>query len=356
MIRHALLVLLATCLGHAAASSAAVRQVIVTASERGTYFRIGQDLARYVAPAADIDLVAATSAGSVENVRRLRSEQGVKFALVQSDVYQGYLDMAAAGNRAAAALVRPLRVILPLYNEEICFVVRADAPWSFVHEIRGARINAGETGSGTALTTATLYRLMFGQGLPDAGTTYLADEQALVRLVTDRSVDVVVIVGGQPTQLLARMGPEARQHVKLLRVDPGHGATKAALKTYFSATVRRDSYPNLLEADLPALAVRAFLVTYDFQSDHTESAMRRFARSLCDNFASLKDQGHPKWREVEVALPQLGRGWSYYGPTSTELRKCRIRAATSSAKAAATPRPTAACSQQERLLGLCAAR
>ncbi len=169
VIRHALLVLLATCLAHAAASSAAVRQVIVTASERGTYFRIGQDLARYVAPAADIDLVAATSAGSVENVRRLRSEQGVKFALVQSDVYQGYLDMAAAGNRAAAALVRPLRVILPLYNEEICFFVRADAPWSFVHEIRGARINAGETGSGTALTTATLYRLMFGQGLPDAG-------------------------------------------------------------------------------------------------------------------------------------------------------------------------------------------
>ena len=353
---RALLLLLATCLAHSAATSAAVRHVIVTASERGTYFRIGQDLARYVAPAADIDLVAVPSAGSVENVRRLRSEQGVKFALVQSDVYQGYLDMAGAGNRAAAALVRPLRVILPLYNEEICFVVRADAPWSFVHEIRGARINAGETGSGTALTTATLYRLMFGERLPEAVTTYLANEQALVRLITDRSVDVVAIVGGQPTRLLAEMTPEARQHVKLLRVDPGHASTKAALKTYFSATVRRESYPNLLEADLPALAVKAFLVTYDFHSGHTESAMRRFARSLCDNFASLRDQGHPKWREVELALPELGRGWSYYGPTAAELRNCHARAAASSGKAVSAPRPSSACSQQERILGLCAAR
>ena len=34
------------------------------------------------------------SAGSAENVQRLRHEPGVKFALVQSDVYQAFLDQA----------------------------------------------------------------------------------------------------------------------------------------------------------------------------------------------------------------------------------------------------------------------
>ncbi len=60
-------------------------------------------------------------------------------------------------------MIRPLRVIMPLYNEEIYFVVRADSPLQYVHDIRGARINTGPIGSGTALTTTTLYRSMFGE-------------------------------------------------------------------------------------------------------------------------------------------------------------------------------------------------
>ena len=47
---------------------------IVTASERGTYFQMGRDLAQFVAEPASIDLEVLASAGSVENVRRLRDE------------------------------------------------------------------------------------------------------------------------------------------------------------------------------------------------------------------------------------------------------------------------------------------
>ena len=62
---------------------------------------------------------------------RLRYKPGVKFALVQSDVYQAFLDQAAAGNKEAGNIIRPLRVIMPLYNEEIYFVVRADPLTTF---------------------------------------------------------------------------------------------------------------------------------------------------------------------------------------------------------------------------------
>ena len=76
-----------------------------------------------------------------------------------------------------------------------------------------------------------------------------------------------------------------------------------------ATTVRESSYPNLLTEDLPALAVKAYLVTYDFTLPATEGYLRRFARSLCQNFSTLQEKGHPKWREVELALPDLGRGW-----------------------------------------------
>ena len=79
-----------------------VQYKIVTASERGTYIQIGRDLAKFVAPDADIELEVLPSAGSAENVQRLRYEPGVKFALVQSDVYQAFLDQADSGNAEAA--------------------------------------------------------------------------------------------------------------------------------------------------------------------------------------------------------------------------------------------------------------
>ncbi|WP_114972325.1 TAXI family TRAP transporter solute-binding subunit [Rhodoferax ferrireducens] len=324
---------------------------IVTASERGTYIKIGRDIAEFVAPSADIKLDAVPSAGSAENVRRLRYEPGVKLALVQSDVYQSFLDMAAGGNTTAGAMIRPLRVIMPLYNEEIYFIVRADSDRNFVHEIQNAKMNAGELGSGTALTSATLYRLMFGQPMAEANTSYLSNEEALAKLVTDKTLDVVAVVGGQPTKLLVDMKPESRQLIKLLKFDPNHPSSKTALKTYFQATVRASSYPNLLTEDLPGLAVKAFLVTYDFQVKDTAGHLRQMARSLCQNFSTLQEKGHPKWREVDLTLPDLGRGWFYYAPAAREIRSCT--AGESLARTQAKSRAVRACSQQERILGLC---
>jgi uncharacterized protein len=331
----------------AALALAAAELKIVTASTRGTYIQIGRDIASIVAPSADIELDVLPSAGSAENVRRLRYEPGVKFAIVQSDVYQAFLDQAAGGNAEASKIIRPLRVIMPLYNEEIYFIVRTDSNLNYIHEIKDAKINAGELGSGTALTTSTLYRLMFNEPLPEAKTSFVSNEDALVKLITDNTLDVVAVIAGQPAKLLVDMKPEARQFIKLLKFDPNQASSKAALKTYFPATVRASSYPNLLAEDIPGLAVKAFLVTYDYNLKQTKDNLTRFARSLCQNFSVLQDNGHPKWREVELALPDLGRGWFYYPPTTGELRSCI--AGRTKPKAP----PVKACSQQERILGLC---
>ena len=228
------------------AALAAAEYKIVTASSRGTYIQIGRNLAEFIAPQADIALEALPSAGSAENVKRLRYEPGVKLALVQSDVYQAFLDQAQTGNKEARDMIRPLRVIMPLYNEEIYFIVREDSPLNYVHEIKDAKINAGELGSGTALTTTTLYRLMFNAPIPEANASFLSNEDALVKLTTDKSIDAVAVYG-QPAKLLVDMKPEARKLIKLLKFDPSHPASQAALKTYVATTVRSSSYPEFVD-------------------------------------------------------------------------------------------------------------
>lgn len=328
------------------AAHAQVPYTIVTASERGTYIQIGRDIGKFVAPAAGVELAAVPSAGSAENVRRLRYEPGVKFALVQSDVYQAFLDLDKGGNAEAGALIRPLRVIMPLYNEEIYFIARANSDLQFVHDIKGAKINVGALLSGTAMSATTLYRQMFDAPIAENNASFLSNEEALIKLTGDMSIDVVVVVAGQPAKLLADMKPEARSLVKLLKFDASKPESQAALKTYFPAVVRATSYPNLLAEDVPGIAVKAFLVTYDYALATTVSHLRKVARSLCQNFPTLQASGHPKWREVDLTLPPLGRGWRYYAPMESEIRKCY-------AEQQRVAAPAKACTQEERILGFC---
>lgn len=330
---------------------------IVTASERGTYIQIGRDLAKYIAEPADINLEVLPSKGSADNVARLRDEAGVKFALVQSDVYQAFLDQAASGNRSAGRIIRPLRVVMPLYNEEIYFVARADSPLNYIHEIKDKKLSVGPVGSGTALSATTLYRLMFNQPLPEANATYVSNEEALIKLTTDKSVDVAVIVAGQPAKLFADMKPEARQFIKLLKLDDKAAESRRAVETYYPATIRPSSYPNWITEEVPTLTVKAFLVTYDYNLQHTTRYLNAFAESLCQNFGQLQAQGHAKWKEVKLELPTLGKGWSYYPPMERTIRNCIAqRAAQTGSRPAAAAGPAAparSCTQQEKVLGLC---
>lgn len=323
------------------AAHAATPYKIVTASERGTYIQIGRDLAKFIAPSSQIDLEAVPSAGSAENIHRLRYEAGVKLALVQSDVYQAFINQGNAGDANAASIIKPLRVIMPLYNEELYFIVRGDSPLNHVHEIRDSRINVGALRSGTAMSSTTLYRMMFDRPISDEKVSFHSNEDALIKLTGDKSVDVVVVVAGQPAKLLVDMKPEARALIKLLKFDPEHPASRTALRTYFATSVRAANYPNLLTEDIPALAVKAYLVTYDYSQPFTRTRLGQFGKSMCENFAQLQAGGHPKWKEVSLAMPQLGQGWSYFGPTARELEKCVQKAAAKT------------CTTEQKILGLC---
>ena len=139
-----------------AAAHAAAEFKIATADARGTYFAIGNDLAKMVAPTADIALEVVATDGSAHNIRLLREAPGVKFAIVQADVFQTFVDRAAAGgNREAARIIGPLRVILPLYNTEIHYIARADSPLNYIHDLKDARVNGGLVGSGAAFSTSS---------------------------------------------------------------------------------------------------------------------------------------------------------------------------------------------------------
>ncbi len=237
-------------------------------------------------------------------------------------------------------------MILPLYNTEIHYIVRADSRLNFIHELKDAKINGGVEGSGAAFITHTLYKMMFDSPIPEANASFLSNEEALVKLISDKTIDVVVVAAGQPAPIIANMKPEAQKYIKLLKFDPAHPTSKAPLNTYVAYTVRASSYPNLLTQNFTTIAVGAYLVTYNYQTRDTVNSLAAFGRSLCENFPKLQAEGHPKWKEVQLDLPQLSPGWIYHGPTVAAMRSC-----IANSKARAVQRKT--CSTEERILGLC---
>jgi uncharacterized protein len=327
---------------------------IVTGPETGTHIWLGEDLAKHVAPSASLRLNVAVSNGSVDNVRRLRDEKGTTLALVQSDAYGAFKDQADKGNTEAARLVAPLRVVAPLFDAELHFLVRRDSPLNFVHEIQNKKINIGVIGSGDAMTATALYQSMFGEPLNESRVTTLGHAQALASMARDAAIEVAVVVNGQPTALLLGLEPSVEKNFKLLKLDENHPSTQRALKTHASAVIKATSYPQWLTQDMATFAVKTMLITYDYKLPATQKMLSKFAKSLCENLPALQQHGHPKWRQVNLNLPPLPAGWQYYGPVEKELRQCTGPVVLEATTPTVKPEP--ACTLANKAIGLCSER
>jgi TRAP-type uncharacterized transport system substrate-binding protein len=318
-------VLVATALALHAVAPEAVAQLKMLTGVEDSDVRIGQDLATLIAEPVDLRLDVLPSPTSPENLERLRSEPGVNLAAVQSGVFQAFVVQSVRALSRGPDSIPPPRVVLRLPDKVVHFIARVDAPFEYVHQIENARINVGITGSSTATTTGAIYRMLFGRTLTESRASHLPHEEALVKLVTDGSIDVVVIAAAQPAALLARMKPAARQYVKVLRFDPDHPASRAVARAYPVATLHAASYPTLLTKDQPTLGIAMYLITLDFRDHATETRLIQFGRSLCRNFSALRAKGQSNWREVGPRLTPLPNGWTYYPPTRDELRNCGHR-------------------------------
>jgi len=132
----------------------------------------------------------------------------------------------------------------------------------------------------------------------------------------------VALVGGQPIPLLAGMTVQARQSIRLLAVDPGAPATRALVGPYAQTAIRRESYPDWLEQDVPTLAVGTLLMTREYRTPAIRAQLEGLAHAICRGADRLRAQGHPKWKEVEFGAPALPAQWRYYQPSQEALAHC----------------------------------
>jgi TRAP transporter TAXI family solute receptor len=277
---------------------------IVTGGPTGTYIRIGQNIRDLVAPQG-ITLDVRESKGSIENVYAVRQTPGVQLAIVQSDVLQ-YIRRIGETNPERSKDMRELidntKLVFPLYNEEIHVLARPEI--RSLADLAGKRVAIGPENSGTFLTAVVL----FSQAGVTASYFPLPYAEALAGLRRG-DLEAMVYVAGQPAKIFVDevKAEDGLNFVPI--IEP------AVLGFYNGARIERESYP-WLAADVDTVAVKALLVAYNYRGENCQN-IGKLAKLVYDGIESLKKNGHPKWKVVNLDLPL--ETWDRYDCVATAL-------------------------------------
>jgi TRAP transporter TAXI family solute receptor len=272
---------------------------MVTGSKAGTYFQFGHDLAR-LARMRGLDLMVKESEGSIANIRRLVSAENATLAIVQSDVL-GFLRRSE--DPEVRRIAEHLRLVFPFYNEEVHLFARKQI--RRFEDLEGKRVVVGTQGSGNWLTSSNL---LLTVKVKPAERIELPPPEA-VHAVLRGEADAMFYVAGKPVKLFTAVSELQREPQYANLVEEVHFVPlshEAMLREYATSIIGPGDYDWVAEP-VPTVAVKAVLISYDFSSRHTPYYRKRcqqlsqLGRLVRDNVTVLKQTGHPKWNEVDLA-------------------------------------------------------
>lgn len=298
LLQRLVLAIAAMMMVAGASQSAEFERNIMTGGPSGTYIRIGQDIAALGAECG-LTLNVVESAGSLENFVGVRNRRNTQFGIVQSDLLE-YLKTFEANDPEVQDAVRGVRIMFPLYNEEVHVLARTGV--ASLKDLEGKKVAIGVKDSGTFLTASLILDILQVEA---AERLPLNPDQALPKLQAGE-IDAFFYVAGAPASLFAKAEIDPDQF-QLLPITEA-----PLLATYIKASIPAGTYGFQKDA-VDVVAVKAVLMSYDYDPKrnayHRQSctAVSDFSSLVLNGMDTLRETGHPKWKSVDLsALPP---GW-----------------------------------------------
>lgn len=300
MFRILLLIatLLLAGLSATAAPAAEFEKNIMTGGTQGTYIRIGRDVAA-LGKSCGQTLNVVPSAGSLENFAGVRNRRNTQFGIVQSDVLE-YLKTFEANDPEVQQAVRGVRIMFPLYNEEIHVLARKDI--TGLEGLAGKKVAIGVADSGTFLTASLILDILQVK----TGERVLVNPDAALPKLLAGEIDALFYVAGAPAALFADAAIDAAKfHLLPITQAP-------LLATYTPSRIEPGTY-GFQSEPVDLIAVKAVMMTFDYDAKRNAyqrescKAVSDFSSLILSGLDQLKETGHPKWKQVDLtALPP---GW-----------------------------------------------
>lgn len=280
------------------ASAQEFEKNIMTGGPSGTYIQIGKDLAKLEGQCG-LTLNVLESGGSLENFVGVRKRAHTQFGIVQSDVLD-YFKTFQANDPEIQRAISGVRIMFPLYNEEVHILAKREI--ATLADLGGRKVAVGNKGSGTFLTSSLILDIM---QLRNVDRIAIPAKDALAKL-QNNEIDAMIYVAGAPTKLFADPNIDGSRFHLLSVNEPLLQAS------YVSANIKAGTYPFQTD-EVNAIAVKAVMMTYEYRIQKNRyqkescKAVSDLSNLMLSNLDRLKAEGHPKWKNVDLAA--IPPGW-----------------------------------------------
>jgi TRAP transporter TAXI family solute receptor len=288
-------------LGMVPGTVAAAELGLVTGGEKGTYYQFGLNLQALMRPKGT-NLAVHPSKGSIDNIYAVYQRPGVQLGIVQSDVLAFVARVQS--DPVLKRIAKKTKMVFPLYNEEIHILGRDVKDFD---DLTDRRVAIGREGSGTYLTARLLFKV---SEVTPKEMVPIDTGEALAELKAGR-IDAMFYVAGYPVKLFTEQVSEADK-LALVPIT-----NKSVTEFYPPAEIPAGTYAWQPTA-LSTIAVKAVLVSFDYRRRDCDS-VGRFAQTVSQSLDWLRDNGHSKWKTVDLDYPL--KGWDQYDCVRKYLNK-----------------------------------
>ncbi|RXJ66639.1 C4-dicarboxylate ABC transporter substrate-binding protein [Halarcobacter ebronensis] len=263
---------------------------IGTGSVTGTYYPTGGAICKLVnkyKKETKIRCSVEATDASVYNIMAI-NEGELDFGIVQSDaVYQAINGIGKFKN----APVEKLRSVFSIYTELFTLVTRKDANIHSIDDIKGKRINIGNTGSGNEATSMTLLNEL---NIKTSDFSYVGRLKAgeAPNALRDNLIDGYFYMVGHPTANIKDAANSTD-----IDITPLNGKKIDAFinkNPYYIRGVIPSGLYKGLNKDVPTFGVKAVLVT---SSDVSTKAVYTLVKAILEDFEHFKAL-HPVYKYI----------------------------------------------------------
>jgi TRAP transporter TAXI family solute receptor len=277
---------------------------VITGPVGSTAARMGAELAEVLDDGATRRILPIVGKGSLQNVTDLRALRGVDAAIIQVDV------LTQLRERRSPGLENAVSYISKLYDEELHIL--AGERVQRMQDLAGRKVNFGVSGSGAAVTAASVFNML---RIPVEVTSY--DDAVALEMLRSGQIAALAYVAGKPAPtFLSRSMPSGVHFVPV-------PLTEEVLAAYLPSSLTFEDYPGLVTAQQPVetVAVGTVLAVANFSPEGERYRnLAAFVDAFFSQFAKFQETPrHPKWRDVNLTAEMPG--WRRFGPAQEWLKR-----------------------------------
>jgi len=273
-----------------------------------TTAKLGEELARSLDGWSGVRVRTMVGKGSQHNVDDLLYLRGVDLAFINSDVMTN-LRITKPDHPA----LKFIAYIAKVTESELHLVVQGESDIQSIFDLAGRRVAIGGPGSGTALTSRLMMRLL---GI--RSTAIFMDKALSLEALKNAEVDAVFMLGAKPLPILENV--RAEDDLRLVGID--HPFEDGDQEVYTDAEFVSTDYPNLVQDKiLPTIGVPIVLAAYDrfSRSSARYKNIVTFTAAFLETVPRLQQPPrHPKWRQIDLNAEISG--WSRLELVEQSLR------------------------------------